>query len=178
MDAGRIGVVMHLMRLSAPVDVAETLDWLGEAGWRARAAWGGPPDWPGNASLAVEFAKDGDRVSIARDRGQWMFDMYPDGWGRSVDLEIVHAAITGRSDWSSPRVEAQPVQLPSGVSWREWVPRALSWLSEVPDREQMLRAMQLQRSRDLFPVTRSRRKRRSRTRPQQGVESPGPGPGR
>src|SRR5262245_50977876 len=75
---------MHLMRLSAPVDVAETLNWLGEAGWRARAASGGPPHWPGNASLAVEFAKDGDQVSVARDRGQWMLDIYPDGWGRAL----------------------------------------------------------------------------------------------
>ena len=150
-DPGRIDLVMQLVRQSAPVDVAETLNWLEEAGWRARAAWGGPPDWPGNASLAVEFAKDGDEVSIARDRGQWMLDICPVGWGRSVDLEIVHAAITGRSDWSGLRVEVLPVQLPSGVSWREWVPRALTWLSEAPDREQMLRAMKLQRSRHLFP---------------------------
>lgn len=166
------------MRLSAPADVAETLNWLEEAGWRARAAWGGPADWPGNASLAVEFAKDGDLVGIAQDRGQWMLDIHPSGWGQSVDLEIVHAAITGRSDWSGPRVEAQPVQLPSGVSWREWVPRALTWLSEAPDREQMLRATKLRRSRDLFPVSRSPRKQPSRTRPQLGVERPGPGPGR
>lgn len=146
-DPGRIERVMQLMRLSAPVDVAETLNWLEEARWLARSAWGGPPEWEGNASLAVEFAKDGDRLTVARDRGQWLVSLHPDGWRESVDLDVVHAAITGRSAWSGPSIGVLPVQLPSGISWREWVPRALTWLSETPDGEHILHALELRRSR-------------------------------
>jgi hypothetical protein len=131
--------------------VVETLDWLEATGWRAQEASGGPPDWAGNSGLAVEYARGESRISIARDRGQWLMDIRPAGWKRSVDLGIIRDTIQGRKDWSGPMPLPLPEQLPPGVVWRIELPVALEWLVESPDREQLLRKMQLKRSRSLFP---------------------------
>lgn len=122
-----IETVLGLMRESAPQDVVATIGWLEAEGWQARAAWGGPTKWEGNAGLAVEFGRNGTLITIVRDRGQWMIEIRPSGWKTAVDLGIIDDAIAGRSEWSGVRAVPNPVQLPAGLAWRTALPTALQW---------------------------------------------------
>ncbi|HSH62093.1 MAG TPA: hypothetical protein VK988_21085 [Acidimicrobiales bacterium] len=90
---------------------------------------------------------------ITRDRSQWMADIQLYPWRRLFDLDIILDTIDGRCDWTqtSPPL---PEQLPDGHSWAERLPEALAWSRTAVDAEDLLKEMQLRRSRSLFPPTR------------------------
>ena len=155
----RLPMVLALMRESGPADVTETIDWLDEAGWVAVKGWGGPPEWEGNASLAVEYGKDEWQLMLVRDRGQWMIDVQPPGWRAPADLQILHDILEDRPEGPGPLPEARPVQIPWGARWRSLLPAAVDWLASGQGREIQVREWQRRRSRRMFPPAPRKRKK-------------------
>jgi hypothetical protein len=136
------------VRETAPDDVRSTMDWLESEGWSTESARGGQAEPFGNA--IVVFSKDLDRLIVTRDRSQWMLDIQRPDWKRSIDMAIMVHALAGRADWTPAPSEVSE-QLPSGVSWRETLPRALDWLASTADAVALLRAMQQRRATTRFP---------------------------
>jgi hypothetical protein len=157
-DAAVISEAMKYVEGCAPNDVLSTLSWLGTNDWQPVNAQGGSSESFGN--VLVEFAKDDGRITITRDRSQWLMSLRPSGWSDKFDLDIVLDTINGRDDWQAGEPFARPLpeQLPPGVSWAETLPQALEWLSSHDDGARVLKRIQLKRSRSLFPGARRERR--------------------
>ena len=141
----------------APQDVLSTINWLRTEGWQPQGARGGRDESFGN--VAVTFVRGEAHIAIARDRGQWMLHIGMPGWKRPIDLDIILDTIAGRDNWSGPIPRPLPEQLPSGVAWKQALPKALAWLASVSDSEPVLKDMQRKRGRSLFPPPRAFRDR-------------------
>jgi hypothetical protein len=141
--------VLHYFQETAPADVLETISWLASEGWRPHSAQGGLGESFGNAQ--VEFSKQGWAIRIVRDRDQWMLDIQKPDWKQPIDLQIITDTIAGKNDWSGDLPQPVPNQIPWEMPWRESVPSALAWIASTNDSERRLKAMQLKRSKGLFP---------------------------
>jgi hypothetical protein len=141
--------VLHYFQETAPTDVLETISWLASEGWRPHSAQGGQSESFGNA--LVEFSKQGWAIRIVRDRDQWMLDIQKPDWKQPIDLQIITDTIAGKNDWSGDLPHPVPNQIPWEMTWRESVPSALAWIASTNDSERRLKAMQLKRSKGLFP---------------------------
>ncbi len=141
--------VLQYFHETAPADVLETIAWLASQGWRPHFAQGGRSESFGNA--LVDFTNQGWAIRIVRDRDQWMLDIQKPDWKRPIDLQIIADTIAGKKDWSGALPDPLPKQIPWEIPWRESVPSALAWIASTQDSEGVLKAMQLKRSRSLFP---------------------------
>ena len=160
-ESSDLETVLRYFGETAPSDVLETITWLESQGWRPDFAQGGPKEGFGDA--LVDFTKQGWRIRIVRDRGQWMMDIQKPGWKGPIDTQIIADTIAGKNDWSGPRANARPEQIPWEIPWRESVPSALAWIATNQDAEAVLKRMQLKRSRSMLPSAREA-KRRERLR--------------
>ena len=142
-----VGAVLRYVEESAPSDVLRAIAWLESHGWLVQSARGGHDEPFGNA--VVELDKEGARIVVIRDRGQWMMDIHPAGWKGSVDLDIILDTIAGRKDWSDRLSGRLPQQLPLGVAWRDALPMALAWLASAHEAERSVRMTMRMRGRSL-----------------------------
>jgi hypothetical protein len=89
---------------------------------------GGPEESFGNVLLTFKHSV---RVTIVRDRGQWMADIASSADGETHGLHVLITAITGAEPDPCPSGELLrelPGQQPSGVRWNTEVPRIGRWL--------------------------------------------------
>jgi hypothetical protein len=132
----------------AIADVSDAVSWLLAEG--ARVIDEDAPYGMGFAALELEL--HGTQVRMVRDRGQWMADLRLEGqpW---LQLDLVHAARTGTSDWGLGHDDARPLpdQLPVGLSWRQELPKALAWLRSTADAVEQTKAMGRIRAAAVFP---------------------------
>jgi hypothetical protein len=114
----------------APEDVAQTIRWLEGEGFVLCRSLGGPGDSFGDVLLDFEWA--GTRVTVVRDRSQWMVDIAPPGDAKERSLVVLLSAMRGDTavQHSTPtaRLSALPDQLPEGETWRTAVPAVVAWL--------------------------------------------------
>lgn len=136
----------HAFR-DGPRDVEATVRWLLGLGFTETAAWYSESAF---GNLAITFARDGDEITVTRDRAQWALELRLAGWKHCFGLDIILDQINGREDWT-PQSDALPELLPPGVSWSEVVPEALSWAEQTADAEALLDEKLRQRARSRFP---------------------------
>ena len=107
-------------------DVRATVDWLLAEGFEMTETLVG-----GMASAVVKLHRTDLDITVSRDRGQWMVDFHVGG--KNLDLDAVHSARIGRTEWpESPRGLAL-VQIPDDVEWRSEVESSLRWILSTPD---------------------------------------------
>jgi hypothetical protein len=149
-SSDKVPEIEEYVKSVAPEDVVRTLDWLLMNRWVvSNAKYGGGESF-GNAQ--IEFDRDGDRVTVTRDRSQWCMHLQRAAWKQPFDLGIVVDTMTGRSEWArDPANDRLPEQLPPGTSWLDALPSALAWTAREPNVVNTLRVMLLERSRQLFP---------------------------
>jgi len=135
-DQSAIREALEYVESLAPDDVLRTVLLLRDDDWEATGAFGGRHQSFGN--VLVEFSKEAARITITRDRSQWMMDLRLEGWGEAFDLDIILDTMADRLDWSKPLDYPLPEQLPAGVSWVEALPQVLGWLAATSNRESTL----------------------------------------
>ena len=83
----KVHEVQEYVRSVAPEDIVRAIDWLLMNRWTPSGAKGGRGESFGNAQ--IEFERDGDRVTVARDRNQCYMRVQRAEWKQFFDLDIV-----------------------------------------------------------------------------------------
>jgi hypothetical protein len=110
-------------------DVAQTIRWLEGEGFVLCRSLGGPGSSFGDVLL--DFERGGTRVTVVRDRSQWMVDIAPPGDAKERSLQVLLSAMRGDTAVHiPPRPLSAPLpdQLPEGETWRTAVPAVVAWL--------------------------------------------------
>lgn len=127
-----------------PEDVRGAIEILVEAGFDVVEARSGSM-----ASGLVRLSGRDLEMTVTRDRGQWMFDFIVGG--KTLDLDAVTAARTGRNSWAAARKDDQlPVQIPD-TTWRDDVAAGLEWIRATPDASIQAEKAKRLRSKTVWP---------------------------
>lgn len=146
---------LDLILSVATPDIRLAISWLLSEGAEVTER----EDPHGMAFALAQFASGDAEVRMVRDRGVWSMDLRLVGQRQWLQFDLIHRILTGEADADRPgrRPGEYPSQTPEGVSWRDCLPAALTWMRKTADAVDQVKTMARVRSRELFPPTSQKR---------------------